>query len=209
MNSERVLPFEKQMNDASCGAASLSMIYKHFGVPASQKDIWDFVKAQSPISGADYCKTHKMALHALEAGIPCTLISVKDPLKAIKLFLPLHLEIIILYHKGNDGIAHFSPVTSATKKTISVNDPAEDSGVNIQICNINARMASKYSMDEIVTPNIFLVFAPPKFTGEIRSAKCPNTRCNYIHPLIGLILPHVEQVICPKCDYVYSLTTDF
>src|SRR5437870_2264583 len=80
------IPYEKQADphaDRTCGAASLSMVYRSLGVPVTQQEIWSRI-ARPGGRGSAAGATYLIAQDALNRGLAALAIQARNPVQALR-----------------------------------------------------------------------------------------------------------------------------
>jgi ABC-type bacteriocin/lantibiotic exporter with double-glycine peptidase domain len=215
-DSFRILPHIEQIkgkNDPrskcqdiyTCGAASLCMIYQHFGIQADHDTIWREISSPRPFSnGGSYTRTINLLRHALNNRIPCTCASLKEPMKSFALFLDKGVELILLHHRTTKTVlGHFTVLSGIQGGSIYVNDPfysPDEGGINRRIRGIEDLMRpSREPNEEIGRKNTVLAFLPPIKFDALQSCLCPH--CGQKFPIIHDIVSESEAILCPNCEY--------
>lgn len=131
-----------QINNCSCGAASLQMIYDFYGKEIPQKEIWGQIKSRKPgRKGEYYATTYSLARHARKLGFDTFTGKIKlekDSLfnsnhKVIDSFLDrtintLKIPLIICWRSPETFTGHFSVISGYNGMQSEVLDPFSTAG---------------------------------------------------------------------------------
>lgn len=132
------IPFINQINENSCGAAVLEMIYKYYGVTnVSQNDIFEKYKQSEPHNSGNFrIKTADLISDAKDRGLYSGYYKIPDltELSGIELFLKQILNdgvcIIVeqQYLEPRSLVGHFRVITDVGDNFISFHDPHPTTG---------------------------------------------------------------------------------
>jgi hypothetical protein len=122
--AELQVPYERQINSWSCGAAALTMVYRSLGLECRQDQIWDAVRGESRLGR--YCaKAHTLAAHALQRGCQALVIQVRDPWLVLNRCMEQSIRVIINHlPTPKSGGGHYSVLTSLSDDRVSFHDPS-------------------------------------------------------------------------------------
>lgn len=112
------IPFYKQINDYSCGPASLQMVLKYFGNYIPQDVLAMQLKTQKD-DGTDHSDLIRVAL---ENGLYCY-VNRNSTLHEIIYFLSRDLPVIINFMEPSGNDAHYAVVIGFNKNNLILNDP--------------------------------------------------------------------------------------
>jgi ABC-type bacteriocin/lantibiotic exporter with double-glycine peptidase domain len=121
-----MIPYERQANRSSCGAAALSMVYRSYGIEVYQDDIWKAVAGRSA-RGRACAHAQSLAADALRRGLHASAIQVRDPWLVLKRCLEQSVRIIINHvPELNSGSGHFSVLTGMDDHYVIMHDPNDE-----------------------------------------------------------------------------------
>lgn len=112
------IPHYHQKTDYSCGAASLRMVFAHFGMRTSEKRLAEIL-GTNPRTGTS---RKAMLRHAkarglrVEARHHLTLAEVASDIAAKR-------PVIVLYREPEDDVAHYAVCVGVTKDRVHLHDP--------------------------------------------------------------------------------------
>jgi hypothetical protein len=214
------VPFERQDDPASCGAAVLAMIYRSFGIERRQDEIWPAIATQSS-RGRRCARAQSLVMDARRCGLDGLVVQARDPWVILERCLDQSVRVI-LNHATDEasGAGHFSVLRALTPGSIVVHDPyvgpdrtlARDEFLRLW----NPRSSRREILDQVLiaisdTPSgvgpcpLCSVLAGDEFT-------CPNCgRAVVLQPLAVLRcltdwcpMRNWELVFCPYCDQHWS-----
>src|SRR5437868_12294264 len=79
------IPFESQRtapDPRMCGAAALCMVYRSFGLPADQGEVWKQVACSR--QGRRLARTQPLCKDALRRGLSALILEARDPWAALR-----------------------------------------------------------------------------------------------------------------------------
>ncbi len=117
------VPYERQTEELSCGAACLSMILRSFGISINQQQIWEEIEKKA---GVAYVK--HMAMYPKRFGIESTIVKVENCTgEIIDFCFANNYRIIILQRNlDNERLGHYVVPFSTDKNHIYLHDPHID-----------------------------------------------------------------------------------
>ncbi|MBP3649135.1 MAG: C39 family peptidase [Clostridia bacterium] len=194
---------QQPANSAMCGAACLEMMYRHFGLQRTMRDVWPVIKKESSI-GRINCRTALMAKEAAAQGFTANVVISTDAIAMIESCLEQNIGIIYLCRKHPlDKEGHFSAVVGRTYKGIHINDPRLDAarGANRPVKEADF-LTSLRPFGEVTSGNTFLLLAP---TGteteqiELKHQLLPEPCCRS-YEAISAVKPYVLHYLCHDHD---------
>jgi hypothetical protein len=124
--SAAVIPYEKQLDSPTgrtCGAACLSMVYRSFGKPVPQIEIWPAIAKQTA-SGSLASMTHLMAQDAINRGFRAVAIQARHPLQVLRLCREWGIRAILNHRSQRESPAgHYSVLVDLDDKAVVLHDP--------------------------------------------------------------------------------------
>lgn len=117
------VPFEKQINDWSCGAAALAMVYQSFGIQCCQEPIWEAIAGKNQW-GRPCARAQSLASDALQRGLHALAIQVRDPWLVLERGIRHSVRLIINHEpQPKSGSGHYSVLTDLSEHEVVVHDP--------------------------------------------------------------------------------------
>jgi predicted double-glycine peptidase len=156
----------KQSEKASCGAATLCMIYNYLGMSDQrEKDVWDRLKVpRESIKDSYYIRSSDLIRDAEKHGFDyfiaqAVLKSSSLALQPIREFLSLSIPVIVCQKiSKTNQFGHFRLVTGINKKNVIVNDPMnENAGVNMNIKDF-IKLWEKNDNGEVIGGQLIAIF---------------------------------------------------
>jgi hypothetical protein len=180
------IPYERQTDPTSnrmCGAAALCMVYRSFGITASQVELAP--KLTGPkASGNSAARTYLMAQDALARGLGAVVFRAKDPLGTLKACQDRPVRLV-LNHRMNleSPRGHFSVLVRVADEHVVVHDPQIGPSTRILATDLLKLWRPLGGASEI-TGNVLAAF------GKDRQAADPCPKCETVVP---------ETITCPGC----------
>ena len=121
------IPYESQTqtdNNRTCGAASLSMVYRSLGKEVPQKEIWEKI-AKVNRFGSLASTTHLMVKDALNRGFDAVAIQARHPLFALRLCRDAGIRVILnhRFHPDVPATGHYSVLVDLGEHEVTLHDP--------------------------------------------------------------------------------------
>jgi hypothetical protein len=216
MTDKLEVPYEKQLNPWSCGAAALAMVYRSLGVPGGQADIWE--RIASP--GHRYphvSRAQAMAADALSRGLSAVLIEVRDPWRVLERGLQSPVRLIANHGADRQsGLGHYSVVVGLDAEHVVLHDPGH--GPNRRLTRSEfLELWNPAALDREIPNQILLAIAGAPSVGEpcplcggtgVERWPCPMCRRSVpLQP--GVVLGCLtdtcpmrawEEIYCPFCE---------
>lgn len=191
----------QQKNDGinwKCGAVSLEMILKYYGITCEQDEIWDAVKSVRPTrKNQYYALTYQLAQYAIQKGLCATIYKADydSCLHILDYYDEINRPIIMSVTQKKSGDSHFTIYTGKKYGYYTFNDP--DSKKNVEkydYSEIRTMWQENFSVN--VTGYIYIHF------GNHDEAIAHT--CNYCkreYPVLTRNGDWISDVtICPHCD---------
>jgi hypothetical protein len=120
------LPYERQRNTLSprmCGAATLCMVYRSFGLVCSQEEIWPGITTPGK-SGPSCGRTYMLCADALRRGFAAVTLQVRRALDLLHAALEQEVRVIVNHRPGlNSAGGHYSVVVAMDEEELAIHDP--------------------------------------------------------------------------------------
>jgi hypothetical protein len=191
---EQAIPYEKQAEGRTCGAAALGMVYQSLaaarrerGVPPpavpAQAEIWEAIGRTDP-RGNRSCATHLMVKDALSRGYAAVALQASDPLQLLLASRASGVHAILNHRLRPDGPAgHFTVLVGMDEQGVTVHDPSTGPSRKLGFGQLLELWQPRHRGSEIIG-NVLIGIAD----GPPRVEKCPA--CS---------VPIPEDVPCPQC----------
>lgn len=132
------VPYVRQSEPSSCGAAALAMIYAYYHIPVQEADIWGARKSPRTLEPGYFLTTQSLIDDALSQNLQC--IAGKMPLNnqsvLEKDFLTLiqnKVPILVCKQWKNPLLGHFIVVIGINKSNIIFHDPEDGKKKKLKI----------------------------------------------------------------------------
>jgi len=211
------LPYEEQWNKWSCGAASLAMVYRSFGIECNQDQIWRGICGKS-LQGRLCARAQSLAATMLQSGLQALMLQVRDPWLVLERCVQQSVRVIINHvSEPKSGGGHFSVLAGLGDDEVIIHDPSL--GPNrtltrsafLQLWNPRALTTEIPDQILIAIAKSTSKLGPCPLCDHIArdSFRCPSCqRSVSLQPLaiLGCLSDHCpmrawEQIFCPFCDH--------
>ena len=106
-----------------CGAAALTMVYQAVGVPCDQLAVWQRV-AEEIRPGVRASRTHRLALDALQQGLPAVTLQAEEPVAALRHLLENDTRVILNHRLDSQShLGHYTVLLGLDEHEIEIHDP--------------------------------------------------------------------------------------
>lgn len=128
----------------NCGAACISMIFRHYNKRGKMDDITNEISIK--VNGNAACGITKMVNFINSKGFKCCAVAVKNVKETIRACRANNIEVIVSYHEPADNSGgHFSLVADLDDENVYLNDPSKKSDsanphVKISFAELEERM---------------------------------------------------------------------
>lgn len=211
------ITYEAQHGARSCAAAALAMAYRALGQPVAQTEIWKAI-AVADARGAQYARTHRMALDAARRGFAAVAFRVREPRAALAHLQALDAVVVLNHRLAADSpLGHFSILAAASAERLVRHDPHLGPAYEQPLEEFVA-LWQHTDADAEITGRVCLVIdraspatpAPCRACGRSRAGvtRCPACAAAVtLSPgaALGCTREHCRQrlwevLICPACD---------
>jgi len=186
--------YERQCGQGRCGAATLVMIYRSFGLAADQETVWNELQGYS----TGRTRTFHLARNALEHALSAIVVRVREPAAFLSADLsPIRLiPVCRICHDSTKG--HFSLFlgTDLISQTVTLHDPQFGPHRTVSRAEFLELWTPHGTGDEI-TRNVAVLIA------ESRNAASACWECSqtfFLDPLLPFADDTFETMFCPYCD---------
>lgn len=189
----------RQINDGfnwKCGAASLEMIFSHYGVSKSQDDIWAATNSLRGTGiGQKFILTYNLARYSCEVGLPATIY--KADMKRWSFLLDelaeREIPAILSLRQRKSGQSHFVVYKGKKNSNYCFCDPDEVR---------DTTQLDYKTVKDLWHPQPYIDvagFILVCFGAEEDIAICRS--CRRELPIVHKwIVDYAQAVICPHCD---------
>ena len=188
--------YERQYNEGYCGAATLVMLYRSFGLPAGQETVWSELQAYS--TGQTRTRTFHLARNALEHGFSAVVVRVQEPTVFLFADFSSIRLIPVCRIRRNSGRGHFSLFREADPITqmVTLHDPQFGPDRTVPLSEFLELWTPQGNGDEI-TRNIAVLTAESCNEAVV----CPDClKTFFLDPLLSFADGAFETMFCPYCD---------
>jgi peptidase C39-like protein len=217
------IPYEKQedlQTNRTCGAASLSMVYRSFGKSIPQAEIWSRISKHDRF-GSLASTTHLMAQDALSRGFSALAVQVKHPLQVLRLCRDKGVRAILNHRLKTDSPAgHYTVLVDVDADSVVLHDPFVGPSRRLAHADLLELWLPRYPNAEIRGNMLIGVAAqapavpPCQLCGTAIPPKvgCPNCGKQVSLQLAALLGCAREgcsrrmwnNICCPACDHTWS-----
>ena len=194
--NEHRMVYEQQLGDGHCGAATLVMLYRCFGLTADQETVWNELQRYS--TGQTRTRTFHLARNALEHGLSAVVVRVREPTALLIADFSQVRLIPVCRTRRDSGKGHFSLFlkADAVTKTVTLHDPLFGPNRSIPLTEFLELWTPRGTGDEI-TRNVAVL------TTRSRSEPTLCPVCSqpfFLDPLLFFDSSAFETMFCPFCD---------
>jgi hypothetical protein len=210
------VPYENQLETRSCGAASLCMVYRSFGVDCTQEEIWQRIAGSGPW-GLTRATTRALCADALGRGLAALIVRARDPWRALEAGSASDIRIILNHRpttRSQEG--HYTVLVGLDAEKALVHDPHAGPSQCFPRAELLELWRPNHGHSEIAG-HVLVAFSK---TGTVshecavcRSIIRDSVRCVSCRKMVSLGPSAVlgcataacrartwEQVFCPHCD---------
>lgn len=180
------IPYERQNDPTSnrmCGAAALCMVYRSFGMSASQAELAPRLREPGAPS-ASSARSHLLAQDALAHGLSAVVLRARDPLRSLRRHRDPAIRLILnhrLHHETASG--HFTVLVQVREREAVVHDPQRGPHTRLMLADL-AELWRPLGPRSEITGHVLLAVA---------KARAAATAC----PTCGRTPP--DAIMCPGC----------
>ena len=182
-----VIPYEKQSQElpgGTCGAACLSMVYRSFGKPVAQAEIWPAIARPNRL-GALSSTTHLMAKDAGTRGFRAIAFQARHALHVLRLCRDSGIRAILNHRVQPDSTAgHYSVLVDIDASQVVLHDPLFGPARRLSHAELSQLWLP--TPNSAIAGNVLIAIAP--IADEQASS------CEYCHTPMPL------NVGCPRCS---------
>jgi predicted double-glycine peptidase len=122
------IPYFKQDTNYSCGAASVQMILRFFGIIKSEEDLIKELKTEKEDG-----TSHEEIIKIIRQNNLFCYVNDNSNFDEIKMYLNKNLPVLVNYIETDDDEGHYAVVVGINEEKIILNDPwhGEDFELNI------------------------------------------------------------------------------
>jgi hypothetical protein len=190
--SAAAIPYEKQIDSPTgrtCGAACLSMVYRSFGKPVPQIEIWPAIARQTA-SGSLASITHLMAQDAVNRGFHAVAIQARHPLQVLRLCREWGIRAILNHRSERESPAgHYSVLVDLDDKGVVLHDPFYGPSRRLPHAELLELWLPPSPKSEIVGNVVIGIAAAPS----------PVPACEFCRT------PIPSHIACPRCQQPVGL----
>lgn len=227
---EQAIPFERQAEQRTCGAAALVMAYRSLAasrrargveeaVEATQAGVWERVSRPDQVGGRN-AATHLMVKDALQRGFSAVALQASDPLRLLLSCRENGVLAILNHRLSPDSPAgHFTVLVGMDDEGVVVHDPSLGPSRRIPFGPLLELWQPRLPGAEIAGNVLIAIADAPPRVGACPAcsvpipgaAPCPKCRGDV--PLApsgvvgcvgaGCLNRTWLRVCCPSCDYTF------
>jgi len=118
------IPFERQQDSRSCGAAALCMIYRSLGHSCNQSDVWQRITRPGPW-GAPRTNTKQLCADAIMQNLAALTLMARQPWPLLRQCASEGIRVILNHRLRNDSaVGHYSVLVRIDDEHIDLHDPS-------------------------------------------------------------------------------------
>jgi hypothetical protein len=177
------------MSNRMCGAAALCMVYRSFGLTASQAELWPKIARRSATRQLG-ARTYLLAQDALQRGLGALVIQAHDPVAILRRCLDNSLRAILNHRLDLElPTGHYTVLVGLTEQHVLLHDPQVGPSTRLLLYDLLKLWQPSAGLSEI-TGRVLVALAQSK------SVQPPCNVC-------GSVIP--ETVPCPSCKQAIPL----
>ena len=191
--------YEQQHGQGRCGASTLVMVYRSFGLVAEQEAVWNELQGYS----TGRTRTFHLARNALEHGLAAVVVRVREPATFLCADFSRIRQIPVCRIRHDSTKGHFllflgmDPIT----QMVTLHDPQLGPNRSVSLADFLTLWTPQGTEDEI-TRNVAVLVA------ESRNSATVCRICSqsfFLDPLFPFTHDAFEKMFCPFCDAACSL----
>ena len=210
------IPYERQEDDWKCGAASLCMVYRSFGLDCTQGDVWPDIQTAYTDRARRGARFQAVLLHVLQQGFPVLGLRAARPWRLLGRCFAPDLRVILFHRRRFDSSGlHASVLRGLDEGGVVLQDPngrpdrylLRDDFLALWGPNPSDAFGRGYLLCVIARAP---VDGPPCSCGHARPETIPCPHCPAPIPLqpgvaagcgrVGCCDIDWEELLCPFCD---------
>lgn len=221
------IPYERQSDSAAsrmCGAACLAMVYRSFGIEASQAEIWPAISKENRF-GSVASMTYLMTQDALNHKLSAVAFQARHPLQVLRICRDRGVRAIINHRLRRDlPTGHHSVFLDIDESSVLLHDPLAGPARRLTHAEL-LELWLPYFADSEITGNMVIALtgsgAPPPAScafcktavpSSVECPRCKNTVGLEPNSVLGCIndmcLARMwSYLCCPSCDLVWTFRT--
>jgi hypothetical protein len=214
------LPYERQEDDWKCGAASLCMVYRSFGLDCSQAEVWPRVAGDDPFGGGG-APTYLLARDAQRRGLAAVAVQARDPWALLAQCIGRQVRVIVNQQlRRGSRRRHFAVVARVGDDHVIVHDPYHGAGLRYDRAEFLALWGAGPAQPE-ATGHVLVALdrAPHRASpcahcgvAPADAISCPECQDAIpLHPAVALGCGRAacpgsawKRLYCPHCDACLS-----
>jgi hypothetical protein len=189
------IPFERQTDAAlgrTCGAACLTMVYRSFGRPLTQNEVWPGI-AKVNRFGSLASTTHLMTRDAIRRGFQAIAIGAREPIQLLRLCHRSGIRVILNHRlEADSDTGHYTVLTGIDDRGVTLHDPFYGPFRVVSNDELLALWQPRKPESEI-TGNALIAIGLPDPAADAGA-------CHLCHSAIPPIFD------CPRCKHSIALT---
>ena len=186
--------YEHQLGERRCGAATLVMVYRSFGLTFDQETLWNELQRYSVEKTRT--RTFHLARNTLEHGFSAVVVRVREPAAFLSADFSQVRMIPVCRTRRNSGKGHFSLFLGADDQTVSLHDPLFGPNRSLDLAEF-LELWTPRSTDDEITRNIAVLIAESRNEPTV----CPMcSKTFFLDPLRFFDGEALETMFCPYCD---------
>lgn len=186
------IPYQRQRiieGSRTCGAAALAMVYRSLGLDCRQREVWDRV-AEHVRPHIRACRTHRLALDALEHGLSAIVLQAAAPIGLLQRLTRRRTRVVLNHRLDADSnLGHFTVLIQVDSDKVVIHDPHFGPNREVLVGDLERLWAPRQGDCEIVGG--VLVAIARKANQPVRCSEC------------GLSIP--AAVACERCERPIAL----
>ena len=186
--------YERQFGKRRCGAATLVMVYRSFGLATDQETLWN--ELQSYSAEKTRTRSFHLAQNALEHGFSAVVVRVCEPASFLLADFSQARMIPVCRMRRDSGKGHFSLFLGTDGQTVSLHDPMFGPNRSLDFAEFLELWTPRSTGDEI-TRNVAVLITVSRNEPMV----CPTCSETFsLAPLRFFDGEAFETMFCPYCD---------
>ena len=200
----KIKHIKQNLNDNTCGAVCLRMIFNYRKIKGSIDHIYDNISDDETF-GIRLCKNILILRYLMRRGFQCCVVSVNNLEKVLDIASKNKINVIFNMRPdiNSDG-GHYVLFLRRINKFVCVNDPAKARGNTLMSITKLKKCLTPVEFSPIVEKNTLVLVNTYTQKLETINFKCSidgnaNIEC------FKCISRYVKKIICPKHDHFNSI----